>query len=269
MNDAPLPETNVVAVSVIIALLFSAAAAGAVFAFRAVAGLPLIPASSVEAEREALAGAAAALSPTLPPIPDPEPALPLSASISGVPFTTQAPLGDWGQPFQDACEEASALMAMAWVNGEEEILPSATAQTIRDIVAFEEYYLGYHRDTDIRDTATIFTGYFEYPKIRIQYDIELADIKLEIARGNLAIIPASGLALQNPNFKSPPPHHMIVVTGYDDGTQEFTAHDPGTRLGRDYRYSYATIEDALHDWTGSAETTLTGRSGMIVVSRDR
>ena len=35
-----------------------------------------------------------------------------------VPFSSQAPLSDWSDPKQqDACEEASALMAMAWVEG--------------------------------------------------------------------------------------------------------------------------------------------------------
>lgn len=269
METAPAPQTNILAVSVGIALLFSAAAMGVVFALRAVAGLPLIPASSVEPEREAFAGAAAALPPTPAPTPKPEPALPPSASVGAVPFTTQAPLGDWGQPFQDACEEASALMVMAWVNGEEGIAPAAAAGAIRDIATFEEFSLGYHRDTDIRDTATIFTNYFEYPNVRVEYDIALTDIKREIARGDIVIIPASGLALLNPGFKSPPPHHMIVVTGYDDAAETFTAHDPGTRIGKNYRYAYATIEDALHDWTGSPETILTGRRGMIVVSRVR
>ena len=267
--DTSAPKTSIIAASVGIALLFSAATTGVVFAFRAIAGLPLIPIFAAEAERGAPSEVAAVLPRTRPPTPQPEPALPLSASVGTVPFTTQAPLGKWGQPFQDACEEASVLMAMAWVEDDKTILPAEAATTIRDIVAFEEFYFGYHRDTDIRDTAAIFTSYFEYPNVKIRYDIGLADIKREIARGNLVIIPVSGFALKNPAFKSPPPHHMIVVTGYDDVRQEFTTHDPGTRLGKDYRYSYDVIDQALHDWTGSPETILTGRRGMIVVSRLR
>jgi hypothetical protein len=39
-----------------------------------------------------------------------------------VPFTSQAPLGQWkDERQQDGCEEASAAMAMAWVGNEKNI----------------------------------------------------------------------------------------------------------------------------------------------------
>jgi len=267
-RESSAPKTSILAASAGIALLFAGTATGGALAFRAIAGLPLIPAVA-EAEQGALSEVAAALARIPPPTSEPEPVLPPSASLGTVPFTTQAPLGSWDQPFQDACEETSVLMAMAWVRGKQTIAPADAARAIREMVAFEEFQFGYHRDTDIRDTATMFTGYFEYPNVRVRYDIGIADIKREIAQGNLVIIPASGIALKNPAFKSPPPHHMIVVTGYDDTDAQFIVHDPGTRLGKDYRYAYDVIDQALHDWTGSPETILTGRRGMIVVSRDR
>ena len=43
----------------------------------------------------------------------PEP-LPPSVSIS-VPFAAQAPRGEWRAPWDEACEEASVLMVMAWL----------------------------------------------------------------------------------------------------------------------------------------------------------
>ena len=38
--------------------------------------------------------------------------------ITGVPFTSQAPSGQWDNPvYQDGCEEAAALMAVYWAEG--------------------------------------------------------------------------------------------------------------------------------------------------------
>ncbi len=53
--------------------------------------------------------------------PPPSPTLaPLQLVTQSVPFTVQAPLGDWTDARQqDGCEEASVLMAMAWVRDEE------------------------------------------------------------------------------------------------------------------------------------------------------
>ena len=39
-----------------------------------------------------------------------------------VPFLVQAPFGNWKEPdFQNACEEASMIMAMGWAEGEKTI----------------------------------------------------------------------------------------------------------------------------------------------------
>lgn len=44
---------------------------------------------------------------------------PLPAEVNlDVPFTSQAPYKNWHHPYQDFCEEASALMAVRYVKGE-------------------------------------------------------------------------------------------------------------------------------------------------------
>ena len=58
---------------------------------------------------------------------------------------------------------------------------------------------------------------------------------------------------------------MVVVRGYDDVAKEFIVNDPGTRFGEGYRYPYATLWAASHDWTGSDATVTAGRKAMIVV----
>lgn len=190
--------------------------------------------------------------------------LPLHA-YQRVPFSSQAPFGDWLQPFADACEEASVAMAMAWVRGETELPPERAREEILGQVAYERYYFGHHQDTALRETAKLFTRYYGYERIRLTYDIAPEDITRELSRGNLVIVPAAGRILANPYYISPPPYHMIVLVGYDEVAREFIVHDPGTKRGESWRYPYATLWEAIHDWTGSEETLFDGRKGMIVV----
>ena len=182
-----------------------------------------------------------------------------------VPFTPQAPHGIWIQPYTDACEEASVVMAMAWVRRDETLLPSRADAEIQHLVSYEQYYFGYDRDSAIRETAKLLTHTYGYQRVRAAYGIAMADIKAELALGNLVLLPTAGTLLKNPYFLNPPPYHMVVVTGYDDVTQEFIVNDPGTRNGENYRYPYETLWNAVHDWTGDAATILTGEKAMIVV----
>src|SRR4051812_4227943 len=54
--------------------------------------------------------------------------LPPRILLVGVPFTAQAPYGEWNDPkYGDGCEEASILMAAYWAKGQTS-LPKATAK---------------------------------------------------------------------------------------------------------------------------------------------
>ena len=69
----------------------------------------------------------------VPVIPEPVVQIPISYEIP-VPFTVQAPYGEWSNPvFQDACEEASLIMAAAWVKGE--ALTKETAKKQIEVLA--------------------------------------------------------------------------------------------------------------------------------------
>ena len=186
-----------------------------------------------------------------------------------VPFTTQAPYGDWSAPYSEACEEASVAMAMAWVRGHPPtggLIPAERADAdILRLVNLENYYFGYNSDTALRETVKLITDYYHYPRAKIFYGVSIDDIRRALAAGNIIILPIAGALLPNPNYPNPPPYHMFVVKGYDDETREFIVNDPGTRHGEDYRYPYDTVENAIHDWTGSDETVMSGRRGMIVV----
>jgi len=175
-----------------------------------------------------------------------------SSSISGAmnldaPFIVQAPFGNWSDPvFQNACEEASIVMAMGWVNETETITPQDAKIQIQEIVSFENRIFGYSTDTDVFDMQKIFNQYFHYQSVLAKENVTLSDIKDSLSQGNLVIVPAFGQALHNPNYTAPGPiAHMLVITGYDPAAKEFITNDPGTRKGSGYRYDENVLFDAI------------------------
>ena len=187
-----------------------------------------------------------------------------------VPFTSQAPFGNWdNQVFQQACEEASMLMAMLWVEGKEFISKEDANKAILEISDFEEKNYGYFEDTSAEDTAIIMKDYFSYNNIEVLYDIGSQDIKRELANGSIVITPMNGQKVGNPFYTPPGPlRHMILVVGYDRETKEFITNDPGTRHGEGFRYKEDIFEAALQDYiTGHKEPIDEIRSAMIVVRR--
>lgn len=164
-----------------------------------------------------------------------------------VPFVSQAPLGKWDDPlFQNGCEEAAVIMAMAWVEGETVIDAQEGTKKIKDIGKFEEKVFGHNVDTDVADVLKLIEKYYGYEKIEAKYDFNENDIVKQLQSGNIMLIPTFGRVLKNPNYTLPGPiTHMLVVTGFDDEKKEFITNDPGTRKGEEYRYSYKILMDAI------------------------
>lgn len=194
-----------------------------------------------------------------------------SVSLSNVPFIAQAPLGEWNdERQQEGCEEASVLMAMGWVynqgyaakDARNEIIAMAAAQT-------KEY--GTHQDTSAKDTVDrLIKGYFGYTKAEAKYDVTPEDIVGYLREGKLVIAAVNGQTLRNPYFSQPAPaRHMIVVFGYDNATDEFITHEPGTRNGANYRYSSDIMRVSLRDYASGRYAPIPEppRSAVIVVSR--
>ncbi|NOQ68375.1 hypothetical protein GQ568_02960 [Patescibacteria group bacterium] len=184
------------------------------------------------------------------------------------PFISQAPFGNWSDPRkQDGCEEAAAIMAMAWVN-KEKLTPEIADERINKISAFEEKEYGNFYDTNADDTVKrIFKGYFEYDNVEAVSDINKEDIKKELFKGNLIIVPTNGRLLENPFYTPPgPTTHNLVIIGYDITGKEFIVNDPGTRRGEKYRYDEDILENALLDYpTGNHEEIKEEKTAMIVV----
>ncbi len=205
---------------------------------------------------------------TAVPVPTPESPKRVVTSVErSIPFTSQAPTGDWSQSaFQDGCEEASALMV--WMAREGRVLaPLEVKAKLLDMAAFQTRLIGHGVDTDAADTAEyLLEQYFGITDARVEHDPTLEDIQLALQDG-LVIIPTNGRALENPNFTPPGPlQHMLVITGYDRQAREFITNDPGTRKGEKYRYPEQVLYDAIREYpTGKHLPITTERKAMIVV----
>lgn len=211
------------------------------------------------------------ITPTVSPALSPSPVnLPERDVLLDVPFTSQAPFGNWADPKeQDGCEEASALMAVAWARGEA-LTPQRSLEEILAISDYEEKNYGNYHDTNAEDTADrIYKGYFGYDNIVVRHEINANDIKQELFKGNLVVVPANGRELGNPHYTPPGPlEHNIVIRGYDAAKKEFITNDPGTSFGEKYRYKEKVLEGALMDYpTGYKETIIPGQTAMIIISR--
>lgn len=207
------------------------------------------------------------ISPTISPSPE---LLSEKDVYLDVPYTSQAPFGNWKDPIeQDGCEEASALMAVSWARGET-LTPQRSLEEILAIADYEEKNYGNYHDTDAEDTARIiFRGYFGYDNIEVRHQIGIEDIKQELFRGNVVVVPANGRKLGNPRYTQPGPlEHNLVIRGYDTVKKEFITNDPGILYGKDYRYKESVLENSLSDYpTGYHEPIVEGKTAMIVVKR--
>lgn len=181
------------------------------------------------------------------PILEPEENVLPSFVKHDVPFTPQAPLGDWSdQRFQDGCEEASMIMAKHWITNQE-LTPHIATQEIIKLSKWEQERFGTYRDTSADDTQTTLFEYFGIDA-SVSYNLSIQEIKEQLFMGSIILVPSNGALLNNPYFTSPPEHHMLVIIGYDDKKSEFITNDPGTKRGSEYRYSYSTIKKAAQDY---------------------
>lgn len=191
-----------------------------------------------------------------------------SKILQVVPFTSQAPLGNWSDIRQeDGCEEASTLMAVKWARGEkltsEEALKEITASSDYTLKKYKEF-----RDLSVPDTLNwVIKDYFGYQNAAIKKSPSKEDIIEELKKGNLIIAPMNGQLLHNPYYTPPGPvNHMLVIKGYDPGRKVFITNDPGTRRGESYEYDENALFESIRDYeTGNHEKISTLAKDVIVV----
>ncbi|MFH1078489.1 MAG: C39 family peptidase [Patescibacteria group bacterium] len=191
-------------------------------------------------------------------------------TLQSVPFTAQAPFGEWSDPRQqEGCEEASALMAVAWARSET-FTPDQALQTILAMSDWELAHFGSYVDTSASDTADRLVSTYEgYHAYEVRTGIGTDDIRRDIEAGHVVIVPVNGTVFDNPSYTGAGPlRHMVLVIGYDSRTDEFIVHDPGTRNGASMRHASADLAASLQDYTtGTHEPIGPHRTAMISVRK--
>lgn len=185
--------------------------------------------------------------PEVTPEPAPEP--PPEEFNLAVPFTSQAPTGNWNALFEDACEEASFLMVQRFYVGEQaaDLPPQATEQELQAMVAWQTAR-GFGPSITAAEFLSFIEGYAGVTGAILENPTP-EQLRTAIRAGKPVIVPAAGRRLQNPYFSGEGPlYHMLVLRGYTaDG---FIANDPGTRHGKGYFYPTNTLMNAIGDWNG-------------------
>lgn len=166
-----------------------------------------------------------------------------------VPFTPQAPTGNWDELHGEACEEASALMAIWYFQGKDDLTVEEADNAIIDLVSQNEA-LGYPIDDTAEQVAHLMRTQNTGLSITLLQDPTVDQLKEALSDGKLVIVPAQGQFLGNPYYKAPGPrYHMLVLRGYTDDGYVIT-NDPGTKRGEQYVYSWDIMMNAIHDWNG-------------------
>jgi hypothetical protein len=184
-----------------------------------------------------------------------------------VPFSSQAPLGEWSDDRQqDGCEEAGAMMAIAWAQGDIDLSPAAATKEIIALSDWQEEKYGEYRDVRIEDVASrIFQAYYDYDKVEVVTLETTQDLVKALQAGKIILAPTNGQALKNPHFTAPgPERHLLVITGYDADTDEFITNDPGTRYGYNFRYPASRLFAAIRVYESGYHLPITETDKIVL-----
>jgi len=178
-----------------------------------------------------------------------------------IPFTSQAPTGNWDALHEEACEETSVVMAARFLQSRT-IADANDAETaIQELTSYVADTMHLPVDITAKETVQLmnqFYGFHAETKTNFTWD----DVKQALAQGYPVLIPAAGQELGNPYYTAPGPlYHMLVVKGYT--AKKIITNDSGTKRGANYQYTYDTIMKAAHDWNGGDVTH--GQKVMIIV----
>jgi hypothetical protein len=203
--------------------------------------------------------------PTPTPSPSPTPP-PVSAFIKTVPYTVQAPTGNWDAAHEEYCEAAAVLMVGAYMGGDRRSrIPASEAdQRMGQIVAFERATWPGVKDLSLDKVAL--DGQHFYSLTATIMPATFENLEAEIAAGRPVIIPvmthgAPGGRKIAPNYGSVNVYHVIVLVGYDSTKRSVTANDAGISQGQNYQYAFSTLESAM-----DAQSAHMGGQGRVLLS---
>lgn len=188
--------------------------------------------------------------------------LPDSFLIDNFSFASQAPLGNWDELHDEACEEAALILVKYYLDNQD-INSEVMEDEILKMVTWEISYFGSHKDLTIEELSDVATKYYNLNNYDILPISSIDDIKKEIIKNHPVIIPTAGRLLGNPYFRQPGPiYHMLVVIGFNDNN--IIVQDIGTKRGDHFTYNEKILLNAIHDWTGNFDNIENGQKVMLV-----
>ena len=204
-------------------------------------------------------------SPTPTPVPTP---IPDSVFVK-VPYTAQAPTGNWDAAHEEYCEAAAALMVGRYYQNlkyaGDRIPPADADQAMGQIVAYERQTWPGVLDLSLDRVAQV-TQHFYNLDATIG-PASLAAVKRALAGGQPVLIPLmthggpGGARIAAP-YGSVSVYHVIVITGYD--TQKVYTNDPGFVQGQNWAYTWDVLQSAM-----TAQESRMGQPSVMLSFRPR
>ncbi len=172
-----------------------------------------------------------------------------SPVILPVPFTAQAPEGNWGEPWDNACEETSMVMVENYYRGNWSLNVEKSKKEIQNVLTNKEVLIGKSKDESPESIVKLITEVYKR-EAEVVKGITIEKIKQEIDGGYPVIIAFDARLVRNANFIAPKPtYHVAVIVGYDDKTKQFIINEPGTSDGKHFRYGYDELLKANETYT--------------------
>ncbi len=186
-----------------------------------------------------------------------------------VPFTPQAPTANWDELHNEACEEASVIMASEYFLGNKntQLDPKLVEAQITSLTDWQQKTFGYHLSITTEETAQMIKEQYGLTtEIKTEYTEN--DIKQLLTDGKLVLFPVNGRLLNNPYFKRPGPlYHMLVIKGFDS-KGNFITNDPGTKRGLNFPYTFSILYEANGEYEHKDKKVNLDKKNILIISKN-
>jgi len=183
-----------------------------------------------------------------------------------VPFTTQAPLGNWAE-HQESCEAANLTQLwFYWQHSQATVIDPRTAD------AYIRMIDGWKPRPDLDDTmlGDLAVAHWGYTYQLLPDDPAVIAQQLSAGRPLLAEVRTHGLG--NSHYPGYSSHfeqtgwsvpHFVTIIGYDKSG--VWLNDPGISSGRGYHISYAQLTHAIAD-LGQHDPSLDNGDTLLLIA---